>query len=278
MKLGKAGFEHRISLGQNFLPDPLLQRHLVSQAPLGSADTVLEIGAGMGDMTLALAEACRQVVTLEIDPRLEPRLLERFEDRANIRLVMGDVMEVDLAAMMREHATFHVAANLPYYLTTPILNLLFRSQLPIRSVSVMVQQEAAQRVLATPGTPEYGPLALLTMYRSEPRAAVNVPAGAFSPPPKVDSVFLVMPFLEVPRVSVDDESLLFRLFTSAFAMRRKTLENNLMSAFHFTREAARRCLACANLPVNIRGEKLSLEDFARLAAPVQAEIEGAKSA
>lgn len=276
MKRSKAVFEHRISLGQNFLPDPLLQRHLVSQAPLGPADTVLEIGAGMGDMTLALAEACRQVVTLEIDPRLEPKLLERFEGKTNIRLVMGDVMEMDLAEIMREHTAFHVAANLPYYLTTPILNLLFRSPLPIRSVSVMVQQEAAQRVLASPGTPEYGPLALLAMYRSEPRAAVKVPARAFSPPPKVDSVFLVMPFLEVPRVSVDDESLLFQLISSAFAMRRKTLENNLMSALRFTRETARRCLACADLPANIRGEKLSLEDFARLAAPVQAEIESTK--
>lgn len=262
------GFEHKISLGQNFLTDEQLLRHLVAQTQLTPEDTVLEIGAGRGEFSLVLAECCKKVVTIEIDSRLEPILRECFSGMDKVRLVMGDVMELDLNELMHGYGAFHVAANLPYYLTTPILNLLFHSALPIRSVSVMVQQEAAQRVLASPGTPSYGPLAVAVQYKSSPRAALKVPASAFSPPPKVDSVFLVMPFLDKPAVSVGDEETFYRVVAAAFAMRRKTMLNNLVKAFHFTREQGLQCLKSAGLPENIRGERLTLDEFARLTGTV----------
>jgi len=262
------GFEHKISLGQNFLTDEQLLRHLAALTQLTPEDTVLEIGAGRGDFTLALAECCKQVITIEIDNRLEPILCELFSGMDNVRLVMGDVMELDLEELMQGYGPFHVAANLPYYLTTPILNLLLHSALPIRSISVMVQQEAAQRVLALPGTPSYGPLAVAAAYKSSPRAALRVPASAFIPPPKVDSVFLVMPFLDKPAVSVVDEKTFYQVVVAAFAMRRKTMLNNLIKAFHFTREQALRCLNSAGLPESIRGERLTLLEFALLTGAV----------
>jgi 16S rRNA (adenine1518-N6/adenine1519-N6)-dimethyltransferase len=179
--------------------------------------------------------------------------------------VMGDVMDLDLPELMAGRSPFHVAANLPYYLTTPILTLLFRLPLPILSVNVMVQQEAARRVLAAPGTPEYGPLAVLASYRSLPRETLKVPASKFTPPPKVDSVFLVMPFLLKTNLDPDDEEFLFRLVTAGFAMRRKTLANNLMAAYHFSRGEAQSILSRAGLSGDIRGERLSLEEYMRLA-------------
>ncbi len=271
------GFEPKISLGQNFLTDERLLRQLVAQTPLTRGDTVLEIGAGQGEFTLALAECCENVITIETDGRLEPVLRERFAGVPGIRLVMGDVMKLDLEDLMRGYGTFHVAANLPYYLTTPILNLLFHSALPIRSISVMVQQEAAQRVLALPGTPSYGPLAVAAAYRSSPRAALKVSASAFLPPPKVDSVFLVMPYLDRPAVSVKDEKTFRQVVAAAFAMRRKTMLNNLIKAFGTTREQALRCLAGAGLPEGIRGERLTLQEFAALAETVLDEMGRKKS-
>ena len=267
------GFEHKISLGQNFLTDERLLSRLVDQTQLTDEDTVLEIGAGRGEFTLALGKRCKRVITIEIDGRLEPILHERFADISNIRLVMGDVMELDLKELTNGYGAFHVAANLPYYLTTPILNLLFHSALPIRSISVMVQQEAAQRVLASPGTSSYGPLAVAALYKSLPREALKVPASAFSPPPKVDSVFLVMPFLDKPTVTIRDEGIFYQVVAAGFAMRRKTMLNNLIKAFHFTREQGLRCLSDAGLPADIRGERLTLEAFARLTETVLDEMD-----
>ncbi len=266
------GFEPKISLGQNFLTDERFLRQLVEQTPLTSEDTVLEIGAGQGEFTLALAERCKNVITIETDGRLEKVLRERLSSAPGVRLVMDDVMKLDLDELMRGYGAFHVAANLPYYLTTPILNLLLHSVMPIRSISVMVQKEAAQRVMALPGTPAYGPLAVAAAYRSTPRAALSVPASAFSPPPKVDSVFLVMPCLDRPAVSVKDERTFRQVVAAAFAMRRKTMLNNLVKAFGFTREQALRCLSDTGLPEDIRGERLTLHQFAALAGSVTDEM------
>ena len=265
------GFQYKLSLGQNFLFDSQLLHRLIDQTGISPEDTVLEIGAGRGDLTLALAKRCRQVITIEVDSRLEPVLSERFSGIENIELVMGDVMALDLPGLMKGYPPFHVAANLPYYLTTPILNLLFRLPLPLLSVNVMVQQEAARRVLAVPGTPEYGPLALLAKYKSLPRETLKVPASVFTPPPKVDSVFLVMPFLPQPGLVPDEEEFLFHLVAAAFAMRRKTLANNLMAAFHLNRSEAAGFLLNAGLPGDIRGERLSLKEFIRLASILQQE-------
>lgn len=257
-------FEYKISLGQNFILDDLLQQRLVDLIRMRPEDAVLEIGSGRGDMTAALAEKCASLVTVEIDSRLEPVLRDRFSATSNVHVIIGDIMSLDLSGLMGEYQSFHVAGNLPYYLTTPILTHLLRSGLPIKSLNVMVQKEAAQRVIAPPGTPEYGPLAILTAYRGHVRETMAVPARCFTPPPKVDSVFLTIPFHATPPFAVDSESTFYRLVDSAFGMRRKTLVNNLMKAFHLTRESAASFLTNMGLNEKIRGEQLGLREFACL--------------
>lgn len=257
-------FQYKISLGQNFLFDEELLNRLVDKTGVGPQDVVLEIGAGRGDLTAVLAAHCRQVITIEVDERLEPVLQDRFSQTDNIRLVMGDVMQLDLGEIMRDCGPFHVVANLPYYLTSPILSLLLHAPLPIQSVNVMVQEEAAARILARPGTPEYGPLTVLAAYRGSPRATVRVPARMFTPPPKVDSMFLTIPFHKTPPVHLQDEALFHQLVQAAFQMRRKTLVNNLVHAFPITRGQAQGLLIQAGLPGQIRGERLSLQEFAGL--------------
>lgn len=257
-------FQYKLSLGQNFLFDQDLLGRLVDQTGVGGEDTVLEIGAGRGDLTQALADRCKQVMAIEIDERLAPVLADRFARQGHVRLVMGDVMSLDLKELMGESDSFHVVANLPYYLTTPILTLLLNAPLPIKSINVMVQEEAALRVLAQPGTPEYGPLAVLAAYKGSPRMTVRVPARMFTPPPKVDSVFLTIPFHDAPQVHLVDEALFHQLVHAAFQMRRKTLVNNLVHAFPLSREQAQMLLESAGLPDRIRGERLSLEQFALL--------------
>ena len=254
-------FEYKISLGQNFLFDTALLKRLVDASGVGQGDRVLEIGAGRGDLTQALADRVDQVTAVEIDERLIPILESRFAESRNVSIIMADIMKLDMAEIMGPGAAFHVVANLPYYLTTPILALLLKSALPIQSISVMVQEEAAQRLLAQPGTPVYGPLALLASYRGIPRKSVRVPAAMFTPPPKVDSVFVTLPYHVGERERPQDEALFFRLINAAFAMRRKTLVNNLMPAFSLSRDVAIQCIREAGLPESVRGERLTLADF-----------------
>lgn len=265
-------FQYKISLGQNFIFDEALLSSLVEQAPLKPGDAVLEIGAGRGDLTLMLAKKAGQVIALEIDERLEKVLLDRFSRLDNIRLVMGDVMKTDLGALMEPYGVFHVVANLPYYLTTPILSMLFRTSLPVLSVSVMVQKEAAQRVLAKPGTPEYGPLAVMAALRGRPYETIQVPAACFTPPPKVDSAFLVIPFIENPLLDAGEIALFERVVDSAFFMRRKTLLNNLMKTFNFTRQQALNCLSNLGIDEKARGETLDLDQFIALYRQIKNEI------
>lgn len=256
-------FEYKISLGQNFIFDPKLLDGLVALAGIQPGDHVLEIGAGRGDLTLALARAGARIITYEIDSRLEPVLQDRLREIPHITLLMEDAMQADLASVMGEEA-FHVVANLPYYLTSPLLTKLLRLNAPVISINVMVQKEAAQRVVARPGTAEYGPLAVWAQYKTEPRCARQVPAGAFTPPPKVDSVFLTMPFRKKPPAAVADEAVFAQVVQAAFALRRKTLVNNLMNGFHLSREAAQLLVETAGLPEKVRGESLNLEQFAAL--------------
>lgn len=264
MNQSPMAFEYKISLGQNFILDRELQRKLVGFTCIGPEDTVLEVGSGRGDMTEALAEKCARLVSVEIDSRLEPVLLDRFAGKNSVEIVIGDIMKLDISKLMCGQEPFHVVGNLPYYLTTPILMLLLRSGLPIRSLNVMVQKEAAQRVTASAGTPEYGPLAIMAAYRGTVCEAMSVPARCFTPPPKVDSVFLTMAFHAAPPCVIKDENLFFRLVDSAFLMRRKTLANNLMRAFSLSRKQATDALFEAGLGEMVRGEELNLNDFAIL--------------
>ncbi|NLW20110.1 MAG: ribosomal RNA small subunit methyltransferase A [Clostridiales bacterium] len=257
-------FRYKQSLGQNFIYDSHLLHSLLDRTTIGHEDTVLEVGAGRGDLSLALAARCKQVVTIEIDERLQPVLEDRFSSWPSIRLVMGDAMALDLAGLMAPYGPFHIAANLPYYLTTPLLNHFFRLPLPPVSINVMVQKEAGLRVLARPGSPDYGPLAVRAAYWGKAVLAARVPAGAFTPPPKVDSSFLVIQRHERLESSPQDEAVFHKLVTAAFAMRRKTLANNLVAAFAISREQVGHHLRAAGLDGHIRGEALSLADFIRL--------------
>ena len=259
------GFQHKHSLGQNFLTDVDLLETLLEETGVGPADDILEIGPGGGDMTRLLADRCRSVTAVEIDRDLIPILRVVMEKARNFTLVQGDILRVNLPEIMAGKTPCQVVANIPYYLTTDLLNLLLSGVLPLRGIHVMVQKEAAQRVLAAPSTPEYGPLAIRAQYYTQPRLARIVEAACFTPPPKVDSAFLCMPMRDAPSVRVADEKRFFRIVNAAFALRRKTLCNNLISAFRMDRAQAAAWIARAGLPESVRGEALSLQQFADLA-------------
>ena len=189
----------------------------------------------------------------------------------NVELVHGDVMRLNLPEITAPLGPFHVVANIPYYLTADLMHLLLTSAMPIRSISVMVQKEAAEKIIARPGEAGYGMLAVRAQYFYDPRIVMDVPACLFTPPPKVDSAFVVMPRREKPAVEAADEGLFFRVAACAFAMRRKTMENNLIASFRVPRDRARGWLDQAGIPSAARGETLSLSDFARLCTVIHME-------
>ena len=262
-------FRHKHSLGQNFIEDEALLEQLADFSLVTKEDCVLEIGPGFGALTKPLARRARQVVSLEIDPTLFPILNVALEHVDNAHVVQGDVMKTDLHALAEasfgEGCSLRVAANLPYYITTDVLTKLLVTLPEAKSIAVMIQKEVGDKLLSQPGDEGYGPLAILCQYFCEVRRALDVPAACFTPPPKVDSAFVCMPWRDQPAVQVGDEARFFRIVNAAFALRRKTLCNNLTSAFRLTREEALAWIACAGLPENIRGEALSLQQFADLA-------------
>lgn len=261
----RRGFVAKQALGQHFITDEALLHDLVAISGVGPEDAVFEIGPGLGGLTAAIAGAVRRVIALEVDPDLIPILKVTLHGLSNVELVEGDVMQADLEGLLAPLGPFHVIANLPYYLTTPIMNRLLNLRLPVRSINVMVQREAGERLVASPGTPAWGPLAILAQYRALPRLARDIPRLAFSPPPKAESVFVALPLRDQPAVRVKDEALFFRLAQAAFAMRRKTLVNNLMPAFQLSRAQAEGALRAADLDVRVRGEALGLAELGRLA-------------
>ena len=257
-------FHPKRALGQNFLTDDALFQQLVDLSQVGAQDAVLEIGAGAGGMTKALSSRCRQVIAIEVDGTLLPILRVALEKCKNVQLVHGDVLRLNLPQLTQPLGPFHIVANIPYYLTTDLMNLLLTSDMPIASISVMVQKEAAQRMVARPGEEGYGMLAVRCQYFFDPAIVLDVPACLFTPPPKVDSAFVVMKRRSVPPVQALDEGMFFKTASAAFAMRRKTMENNLIASFRTDRETARKWLEGAQIKPGARGETLSLSDFAAL--------------
>ena len=264
-KREQAEFHHKRSLGQNFITDEALFAQLVDLSGVGPDDAVLEIGAGAGGMTRELACRCRRVTAIEVDGALLPLLRVALEPYQNVELVHGDVLRLNLPELTAPLGDFHIVANIPYYLTTDLMNLLLSSSMPIRSISLMVQKEAARRMVARPGEEGYGLLAVRAQYGFDPAIVLDVPACLFTPPPKVDSAFVVMPRRESPPVRVQDEALFFRVAAAAFAMRRKTMENNLIASFRISRDRARHLLDQCGIPAGARGETLAMADFAALA-------------
>ena len=249
-------------LGQNFLIDEQVVRQIVAAAELSEADTVLEVGPGIGTLTQGLAESKAQVVAVELDIRLLPVLATTLEGYDNVRVVHGDILKVDI---MEEVGVpnFKVCANLPYYITTPIIFALLEKRLPMERLVAMVQKEVAERMAAQPGGKDYGALSVAIQYYTEPEIAFIVPPTSFIPAPAVDSAVIVCKRREKPPVEVCDEALFFRVVKAAFSLRRKMLNNSLKN-MGIKSEQVAKWLELAGVDGKRRAETLSLEDFAKL--------------
>lgn len=261
-------FHHKHSLGQNFIEDETLLEQLADLSLVTREDCVLEIGPGFGALTKPLARRAKQVVSLEIDPTLFPILNVALEHFDNARVVQGDVMKTDLHALAEasfgEDCSLRVAANLPYYITTDVLTKLLVTLPEAKSIAVMIQKEVGDKLLSQPGDEGYGPLAILCQYFCVVRRALDVPAACFTPPPKVDSSFMVLERRTEKLYAVADEALLMRLIRGAFAMRRKTLINNLIACFPLDRQQAAAAMEAAGLDAQCRAEALSIGQLCSL--------------
>lgn len=268
----KHGFRFSKGLGQNFLIDPAVPRAIAEKAGLDEGTGVLEIGPGIGILTRELALRAGTVTAVELDRRLFPILNEVLYGLPNVRLIQGDILKMDLAALLEEHMPglrHTVCANLPYNITTPLLTKLYESGL-FDTITVMVQREVAQRMTARAGTAEYGSFTVLTAYYAEPRILFDVPPGSFMPPPKVTSSVIRLDMRKAPPAGIEDPALFFRVVRGAFAQRRKTLVNALSAAFGgVDREKIREAVVSCGFDEKIRGEALGLEDFAALTRAVK---------
>ena len=249
-------------LGQNFLIDENVVRQIVEAAELSEADTVLEVGPGIGTLTQGLAESKAKVVTVELDTRLLPVLATTLNGYDNVRVVHGDILKVNIMEEVGA-PSFKVCANLPYYITTPIIFALLEKRLPMERLVAMVQKEVAERMAAQPGGKEYGALSVAIQYYTEPKIAFIVPPTSFIPAPAVDSAVIVCKRREKPPVEVCDEGLFFRVVKAAFSLRRKMLSNSLKN-IGIKSERVAKWLELAGVDGKRRAETLSLEDFAKL--------------
>ena len=255
------GLKAKKRFGQNFLINEKVVQAIAQAAQIGPGDLVLEIGPGIGTLTQALAETGAQVKSVEIDQSLLPVLAKTLEGYTNVEIIPGDVLKVDLGEIT-QHEPFTVAANLPYYITTPIIFALLEQQLPLKRLVVMVQKEVAERMTAGPGTKDYGPLSLALQYYSEPRLALSVPARDFMPAPKVDSMVVVCEKREQPPVDADPK-LFFQVVRAAFSQRRKMLSNCLKS-LGVSSDQVKTLMERAGIDGKRRGESLSMEEFGKL--------------
>ena len=265
----KYQFAFQKKFGQNFLIDPHVLDKIIGAAGVTKEDMVLEIGPGIGTMTQYLAEAAREVVAVEIDNNLIPILKETLAEYDNVTVINEDILKVDIKKLAEEHnggRPIKVVANLPYYITTPIIMGLFESHVPIDSITIMVQKEVAERMQEGPGSKEYGALSLAVQYYARPEIVANVPPNCFMPRPNVGSAVIRLTRHEKPPVEVEDEKLMFRIIRASFNQRRKTLANGLNNSpeIHLPKEVIQESIVSLGVPENIRGEALSLEQFAEL--------------
>ena len=265
----KYDFDFQKKFGQNFLIDERVLEKIISAAEVNKDDFVLEIGPGIGTMTQYLAENAREVMAVEIDKNLIPILSDTLSAYDNVSILNADILKVDIAKIVEEKnggKPVKVVANLPYYITTPIIMGLFESHVPIDSITIMVQKEVADRMQEGPGSKEYGALSLAVQYYAKPEIVVNVPPSCFMPQPKVGSAVIRLTRHSEPPVTVKSEKLLFQVIRASFNQRRKTLANGLANygAFGLPKEELQACIEELGVPVNIRGETLSLEQFAQL--------------
>ena len=274
----KYEFAFQKKFGQNFLIDTHVLDKIISAAEITKDDLVVEIGPGIGTMTQYLACAAREVVAIEIDKMLIPILQDTLSEYDNVTVINEDVLKVDLNKLAEEKnggRPVKVVANLPYYITTPIIMGLFENHVPLHSITIMVQKEVADRMRMGPGTKDYGALSLAVQYYAEPYLVANVPPNCFMPRPNVGSAVIRLTVHENPPVTVKDEKLMFRLIRASFNQRRKTLANGLKNSpeLHYSKEQIEEAIEKLEVSPSIRGEALTLEQFARL-SDILMELEG----
>ena len=265
----KHGFDFQKKYGQNFLIDAHVLEKIMNAAEITKEDCVLEIGPGIGTMTQYLAECAGKVLAVEVDEHLIPILHETLEDYQNVKIIHGDVLKLDLNRLIEEENSgkpVKVVANLPYYITTPIIMGLFEGHVPVKNITVMVQKEVADRMQVGPGTKDYGALSLAVQYYAKPYIVANVPPNCFIPRPNVASAVIRLTRYETPPVQVQDEQQMFHLIRASFNQRRKTLVNGIGNSaeLSFTKEEVAKALEVLGLSPAIRGEALTLEQFAAL--------------
>lgn len=269
--LEKYGFSFQKKYGQNFLVDANILEKIICAADINKNDCVLEIGPGIGTMTQYLCENAREVIAVEIDKKLIPILeQDTLSSYDNVTIINEDILKVDISAVAQERNNgrpIKVVANLPYYITTPIIMGLFESGVPLESITIMVQKEVAERMQAGPGTKDYGALSLAVQYYAEPKVMMTVSAGCFMPRPNVDSSVIKLTRHDQPLAAVSDEKFMFDIIRASFNQRRKTLVNALANAagLHLTKENILSALGQMGQPPAVRGEALTLEQFAALA-------------
>lgn len=264
----KYGFKFSKSLGQNFLINDGVIEEIVDGAEVSENDCILEVGPGIGVMTQAMAERAKKVVSVEIDSSLLPVLDETLEPFDNVVIVNEDILKVDIRELINKEfdgQSPKVVANLPYYVTTPIIMMFLEEGLPVTDIVVMVQKEVADRIVSGPGNKIYGALSVAVQFYAEPEIIVKAPKGLFMPQPKVDSVVVRMKLREEPKVAVKDRKLFFKVVKAAFGMRRKTLLNALSAGLNVSKDVVNEVMDSCGIDPKRRGETLSIEEFGQLA-------------
>ena len=272
----KYEFAFQKKFGQNFLIDDHVITKIINAAEITKDDLVLEIGPGIGTMTQYLAESARKVIAVEIDKNLIPILGETLAEYDNVTVINEDILKLDINRLVEEENAgkpIKVVANLPYYITTPIIMGLFESHVPLQSITVMVQKEVADRMQVEPGSKDYGALSLAVQYYAKPYIAANVPPNCFIPRPGVGSAVIRLTRYEEPPVTVKDESLMFKLIRASFNQRRKTLQNGIANSpeLPYSKAQVEKALEKMGLAANVRGESLTLAEFAKLSDIISEE-------
>lgn len=265
--LGRHGFTFSKSLGQNFLINPSVCPKMAEQSGAKKGVGVIEVGPGIGVLTCQLAERADRVVAIELDKRLLPVLDETLAEYDNIKIINDDILKIDLKELIETELSgmeVVVCANLPYYITSPVIMKLLEDRLPINALTVMVQKEAAQRICAEVGSRQSGAVTVAVNYYAKPQILFGVSAGSFMPAPKVDSAVIRLDILKEPCVQVEDEDLFFKVVKAAFSQRRKTLPNSLSAGLQISKLTVTNALNRANVPVNYRAEQLTMEQLAKI--------------
>lgn len=261
--LSESGFSFKKKFGQNFITDKNLLASIVLQSGVGGGDTVIEIGCGAGTLTRAIAEKAKRVIAFDVDLTLKPVLEKTLAGVDNAEVVFKDFLKVNLAELEKETGEYSVVANLPYYVTTPLITKLLEEGKKCRSLTVMVQEEVAYRLCAKENTPEYGAITAVVALNARAEIVKKVPRTMFMPRPNVDSAVVKLT-IEEGRIAVKDGAFYKKTVHAAFSSRRKTLENNLVNTFKLSREQAQSALAACGIDLRARGETLSPEQFAQL--------------